>query len=160
MQRAHAIIEHPLFQTSMEQNRDSEINSVFCSHDMGHATDVARVGYILNLEQNLGFSPEIIYAAALLHDITKWLQHTQGIPHNESAIEPATRILQDAGFDREEIAMICEAILHHRRGPQEPGMVFAELLYRADKLSRACYLCDSRTACNWDESMQNATLRY
>lgn len=160
MQRIHAIIEHPLFQESMEQNRASETNSAFCIHDMAHATDVARIGYILNLEQNLGFSQEIIYAAALLHDITKWLQHTQGVPHNESAIEPAARILQECGFGREEIALVCEAILHHRRGPEEPGMVFAALLHRADKLSRACYRCGSRVACNWDEGMQNEMLWY
>ncbi|MCL2842614.1 MAG: HD domain-containing protein [Oscillospiraceae bacterium] len=160
MQRVNAILEHPLFQASMEKNRESETNSAFCTHDMAHARDVARIGYILNLEQGLGISKEVIYAAALLHDITKWLQHAEGVPHNESAIEPATRILQDCGFGQGEIAMICEAILHHRRGPEEPGMVFAALLFQADKLSRACYLCDSREACNWEMSKQNAVLRY
>ncbi len=44
----------------------------FCHHDMGHFLDVARLAMIFNLQQGLSVSKEMIYAAALLHDIGRW----------------------------------------------------------------------------------------
>jgi len=144
----------------MEKNQAAETERMFCSHDIGHAMDVARIAYIINLEESLGFSQEVIYAAALLHDITKWQQHVAGVPHNESAIEPATQILRDCQFAEEEIALICQAILHHRREPVDGEAAFSRLIFRADKLSRACYCCHSRDTCHWEQDKQNKTLHY
>ena len=152
-------MRHPVFAEYMERNERSEAGRQYCKHDMDHAVDAARVAYILNLEEGLGFSKEMVYAAALLHDITKWWQHSEGVPHHESAVEPATGILRDCGFEAGEIEVICQAIYHHRDGPPK-GEAFSDLLFRADKLSRACYACGSAADCRWDAGKKNQTLSY
>ena len=157
MERVNRILNHPVFVESMGQNATSEAGRTFCKHDMAHALDVARIAYIQNLERGLGFSKELIYAAALLHDITKWQQHLEDVPHHESAIEPATAILQDADFSEAEIAAICRAILHHRDGSAENDP-FSALIFRADKLSRPCYTCESAEACKWSLDQKNTAL--
>ena len=75
MKNIDRIINHPLFIMSMKKIHDYEIDRVFCCHGIEHSLDVARVAYITNLEQNLGFQKEMIYAAALLHDIGRWRQY-------------------------------------------------------------------------------------
>jgi len=159
MKRIQDIYTHPLFIKHMRQNATTEAGRAFCKHDLSHALDVARISYIQNLEADLGFSKEMIYAAALLHDITKWKQHLEGVPHNESAIEPATHILQDCGFSETEITAICEAILHHRDSVSDERS-FPALLYRGDKLSRPCYACPVSADCKWDEDKQNQTILH
>ena len=77
MKNIDRIINHPLFIMSMKKIHDYEIDRVFCCHGIEHSLDVARVAYITNLEQNLGFQKEMIYAAALLHDIGKYSKEFQ-----------------------------------------------------------------------------------
>ena len=55
MKNIDRIINHPLFIMSMKKIHDYEIDRVFCCHGIEHSLDVARVAYITNLEQNLGF---------------------------------------------------------------------------------------------------------
>ena len=43
----------------------------FCCHQITHLLDVARIAYIKNLEAGLGIDKELIYTAAILHDIGK-----------------------------------------------------------------------------------------
>ena len=57
-----------------------ELNRKFCCHNIEHSLDVARIGYIMILEQNLNIDKELFYAAALLHDAGRY----SGTPHNES----------------------------------------------------------------------------
>ena len=45
---------------------------------------MARIAYILNMEQDLGLEKEVIYAAAVLHDIGKYAQYEDGTPHEQS----------------------------------------------------------------------------
>ena len=44
---------------------------------MSHLMDVARIAYITCLEQNLGIEKDVIYGAAILHDIGKYAQYDQ-----------------------------------------------------------------------------------
>ena len=160
MQRANAILSHPIYIANIEKNSSSEKNWRYCKHDIVHFMDVARIAYILNLEDNLGFPKELIYAAALLHDITKWKQISENIPHNESAIEPATKIMQDCGFSHGEISLVCAAILNHRTEPPADDK-FSNIIFKADKLSRACCFCSyDKETCNWDSEKKNAGLLY
>ena len=48
---------------------------------MSHLLDVARIAYIRNLEKGYGFRKDVIYAAAVLHDIGKALQYEEKVPH-------------------------------------------------------------------------------
>jgi len=159
MERVNKIKSHPLFLWHMEQNRVSEADRQFCKHDLAHALDVARIAYVINLEDALNLPKERIYATALLHDITKWKQHKDGTPHNESAMEPAAQILLDCDFSDAEIASICNAIFQHR-SPPEDATPFSRLFFRADKLSRACYACVVSTDCKWTDTQKNQLLSH
>ena len=54
MIRVDRILNHPEFQKSMRLIRILEKERIFCCHGMEHLLDVARIGYILNLEQRNG----------------------------------------------------------------------------------------------------------
>lgn len=157
MEKVTKILNHPQFMHYLALNQQWEKNRTFCIHDINHFIDVARIGYIMNLEQRLGFQKEIIYAAALLHDIGKWMQYQSGIPHNEASAQLCIGILQDAGFLSAESQTIQSAIYTHRHYLQEDSSL-NRLLYIADKKSRACFYCMQKQQCNWDDSQKNDTL--
>ena len=84
MENIDRIIHHPIFKMSMKKIGECEKNREFCCHGISHSLDVARIAYIVNLEQHLGISKEMIYGAALLHDIGRWRQYEEDIPHEEA----------------------------------------------------------------------------
>ncbi len=43
----------------------------YCRHGLEHLLDVARISYIQVLEDGLDYDENVLYAAALLHDIGK-----------------------------------------------------------------------------------------
>ena len=69
MQRVNSICSHPLWKSCVSKIRDLERERIFCCHDTSHFLDVARIAWIENLEKRLAISREMIYAAAMLHDI-------------------------------------------------------------------------------------------
>ena len=69
MSRVNRIWNHPLYQTHLHQLLEAEEEREFCRHTVEHFLDVARLTYIFVLEAGLSVSREVIYAAALLHDI-------------------------------------------------------------------------------------------
>ena len=71
MERIHAICNHPVWKESIKKIQALEQERIFCKHNPQHFLDVARLAWIENLEKNLGIEKELIYAAGLLHDITK-----------------------------------------------------------------------------------------
>ena len=89
MERVNQICRHPLWRESMDQIRSLERDRIFCKHDTAHLLDVARIAYLENLERQLGIAKAEIYAAALLHDIGRHLQYTEGIPHEEGSVRLA-----------------------------------------------------------------------
>ena len=118
--------------------------------------DVARIAYILSADRAYAVSKEIIYAAALLHDIGKWKQYEDGTPHEKASADFAEQILAASGFSEEDQAQVLDAILKHRKkGKQKEENPLAELLYDAALLSRACYACEARELCGWNEEKKN-----
>ena len=71
MDRVNAILNHKTYRKYYDQIEKIEKDRIFCRHQMPHLLDVARIAYITNLERNLGYDREVIYAAAILHDIGK-----------------------------------------------------------------------------------------
>ena len=55
LQRVNAICRHSLWQTSRKRIEELEQDRVFCRHDVIHFLDVARLAWIENLEQQLGW---------------------------------------------------------------------------------------------------------
>ena len=89
MERVNAICRHKLWRESVDEIARLEQDRVFCRHDRTHFLDVARLAYIENLERGLGVDKELIYAAALLHDIGRHLQYAKNIPHDEAGAQLA-----------------------------------------------------------------------
>lgn len=160
MKRIDRILKHDLFLKCLERNNTAEAERRFCRHNMVHFLDVARIGWILNLEEGLELDKEWVYAAALLHDIGKHLQYAEGIPHETASAGIAPQILQDCGFDEKETSVIVEAILSHRDASMAVAPDLKGILYRADKASRACFACAAEEDCNWKPEKKNLEIKY
>lgn len=160
MERVDRILKHPLFLKYVGENEKEEEARIFCRHDMAHFLDVARIAWILNLEEEAGIGREMIYAAALLHDIGRHLQYRDGTPHEQASVMLAPPILKDCGFYAQEEEQILSAIATHRDASVSGGKDLNGLLYRADKLSRPCYACKQESACDWKQGKKNLCLRY
>lgn len=158
MERIDNICGHALWRSYIEKNRQLEKDRIFCGHDTDHFLDVARLAYIEDLERNLNISKELIYAAALLHDIGRHLEYLEGIPHDKASAMLAGDILNDCGFDTQEQNEIISAIAQHRTAETAMKDDLAGLIYRADKKSRPCLFCRAEKLCNWSSQKKNLKL--
>lgn len=160
MERIHRIQKHPEFLEQFQLLQEAEKDRVFCRHTMEHFLDVARLMYIYTLEEAAGLSKELIYAAALLHDIGRYEQIAQGTPHHISGARIAGEILKDCGFSGKETERIQKAISSHRSLGTGEEDLLAEYLYRADKQSRNCFCCPAERECNWSSEKKNLVIQY
>ena len=159
MKRIELIRNHPVFIRELDRLAIHEKDRPFCGHDMQHLLDVARIAWILVLENNISLKKDIVYAAALLHDIAKGMQYEGAGPHNINGAEMARPILKDCGYSEKECDLICEAILYHRVKAKS-GNPLVRILYKADKKSRACYMCPAAKDCNWPDEKKTSKLNY
>ena len=157
-ERIQKIWEHPLFQESLLATEQLERDRIFCGHDRNHLLDVARIAYIENLETRANIPKYLIYAAALLHDIGRHLQYTEGIPHHEASAHLAEEILPACGFAKSETEQILQAILSHRDRTSRESDGLAGLIYRADKRSRCCFACPAEPECDWSPEKKNMAI--
>lgn len=154
------IWSHPLYAKNYEKLKQAEKDRRFCCHQMEHLLDVARIAYITDMEQSLGLRKEVIYAAALLHDIGKYRQYAEGIPHEKASAEIAEIILEELpedAFSKEEKASILRAVLGHRR-EREDMDVLERLICTSDKQSRKCFACEMEKECSWNYRQKNFTI--
>lgn len=162
MKRVNAIVEHPLYKECCRRLEELEKERIFCRHQMTHLLDVARIAYISSLEQNLGFKKDVVYAAAVLHDIGKYAQYEEGIPHEQSGEQIGRRILdtlpEECTFSADEKQMILTAIRGHRR-LREDAQPLERLLYTSDKASRMCFACSAEAKCDWSLEKKNMEIR-
>ena len=158
MQRINEILNQDSYREYLKRNEEAERERKFCHHDMGHFLDVARIASIINLEEDYGLSGELIYAAALLHDIGRWQQYEDGTPHEKASAVLAPDILVKCGFNKEESELIVTAISRHRDSEIKEDKDLNGLLYRADKLSRPCFACKAEKDCNWKNEKKNRCL--
>ncbi len=155
MQRVNQILETKQYRKYLKKNEKAEKGRSFCHHDMRHFLDVARIAMLLNREEEYEVEQELIYAAALLHDIGRWRQYKDGTPHEQASAELAPELLVKSGFDESEQAVILEAIRQHRNASVKDEKNLSGLLYRADKLSRACFACKACEKCDWKAEKKN-----
>lgn len=157
MERLNRLINDKRYVKALEKINQREKNRIYCKHGFQHLLDTARIAYIKALEEKLPYSKEMIYAAALLHDIGKFMQYENGIPHNEASAEIAKELLVDYGF-LNEADLILDSILNHRKESNDNE--FNLLIYKSDKLSRGCYSCNATKGCNWSEEKKNLKIEY
>ena len=141
MEKIDRLLKNGIFVQNMQLIEEYEKNRQFCLHGIEHSLDVARICYIICLENQLGYSKELIYAMALLHDIGRALEY------------------KGLGVHHEEGARLAESILCHKMS-QEPDGSLRWLLFKSDKLSRSCHSCRMYRECYWNEELKNKTVVY
>lgn len=157
--RINAILYNHKFLSYITKNENCEIDRIFCHHDLSHFLDVARISYILNLENNLNYPKDIIYGAALLHDIGRWKQYEEGISHDAASADLASDILEESGYSKQEINAIVEAISNHRKTYDDKNSL-SYIIYFSDKASRNCFSCKAARECNWPNEKKNNIIKY
>lgn len=155
MEKIDRILNHDLFNECIEKNKMAEAARCFCHHDMGHFLDVARIAMILNLQEHVGIEQDVIYGAALLHDIGRFKQYEDGTPHETVSARLAPAILKDCGYTDKETDVIVTAIANHRNQEIKMRQDMSGILYRADKASRSCFSCEMKAECNWKNDKKN-----
>ena len=179
MERVNRILSNPAYQEAIRKNEELERDRRYCHHDMAHFLDVARIAMLLAVKEKLPISQAqklsisqaqelshlqvqevpimeaLVYAAALVHDIGRYRQYEDGTPHEQASAELAPKILLESGFDQKETDVIVDAVRSHRNENIAEERSLRGLLYRADKLSRACFACFARQECNWSADKKN-----
>ena len=158
MRRADKILKNEKFRAYLDKTARYERDRIYCLHDIAHALDTARLAYIKSLEENGKIDKEIIYAAALIHDIGRCKQYEDGTPHDEASVMLGRGILEECEFSADEIEMILTAVSEHRTEKERSPL--GSLLYEADNKSRMCMLCGSRETCKWKKEDMNMEVEY
>lgn len=167
MKRIDKILKHSLFVGKLERINFFEKDRKFCRHGIEHLLDVARIGCIISAQYKIdnrvnieNIADEYIYAAALVHDLGRADEYETGIPHEEAGAKTAEIILNDCGFTKAETEKIVSAVLFHKsvKCGNSDNYTLAPILYKADKLSRCCFLCKARDECKWADSDKNITV--
>ena len=125
------IRNNPTIRTYIQKADQSLAALGFTEHSFAHVTRVAEMaGYILT---TLGYperTVEIAKIAGYLHDMGNLVNR---VDHSQSGAVMAFRILDNLGFDPEEIATIVTAIGNHDEGTGVPVDEVAAALILADK---------------------------
>lgn len=148
MPRVNRLIQHELYNQYYRKNEEAEAKRIYCRHGADHGLSVARISYIYLFERNeISLGKEVIYAAGLLHDIGRWVEYETKEDHAQVSARLARPILRDCGFKDQEIELILQAILEHRRKPDEALSLLGQALAQADDWSRDCKNCQSKMTC-------------
>ena len=158
MERVNRILAHPAYREAIRKNEEAEKERRYCHHDMAHFLDVARIAMLLMAREQLAVPEELVYAAALVHDMGRYRQYEDGTPHEQASAGLAENLLRECGFDSKETDEIIEAVRSHRNAAAGGEANLRGLLYRADKLSRACFACPVQQECNWSAEKKNMRL--
>lgn len=155
MERVNRILMNTAYREAIQKNEEAEKGRRYCHHDMAHFLDVARIAMLLALKEQLSVSEEFVYAAALVHDMGRYRQYEDGTPHEQASAELAEEIIRASGFDDKETDVIVDAVRNHRNTEIAKEKSLRGLLYRADKLSRACFACPVQDSCDWSADKKN-----
>ena len=173
MERIIQIINHPLYVECLHKIKNYEKERIFCKHDMVHFLDVCRIAEIIWLRYCLDVqgldkddyekmsseqTKEYIYATGILHDIGRWQEYEEGIRHEITSADLASRILCECGYNEQEIEEIRRAILNHRNSSIKDENSLSGWIYQADKKSRACFACKAEKMCDWSKAKKNLRL--
>ncbi|WP_300350430.1 HD domain-containing protein [Clostridium sp.] len=152
MERVNKIFNNSKYKYYLSKNNYCERERIFCKHNLEHFLDVARIAYIMSLEENLNIPKEIIYATSLLHDIGRWVEYEEGESHEKASYRLSKEILDECGFNYKEKEFILGGISNHRN---KNSSGFNKIMYLADKKSRACFLCEAEKLCKWSKEKKN-----
>lgn len=188
MPRVDALVRSAAFRRALAAIEDAEHERPWCRHGLAHLLDVARIAWIDALEHGLPLSKDVVYAAALLHDVGRAAQYACGEPHDAAGGRMAAEMLDELPaalrYAADERACIVAAVAGHRgedadcsraAGVGDASAVSAPaaaasfapaaadalvaVIRTADKASRSCWACAARATCHWPEEAMNASIR-
>lgn len=160
MKIVERLLNHPEFCTALDTIEHNETTRRFCRHGLEHFLDVARITWMLVLENKRPFKKESVYLAALLHDLGRSVDNAK---HDEESIRLAAHLLPECGADTALTKEILSAIGMHREKRAVLDLsqaTLGELLAYADHKSRPCYRCKAANECYWDDTLKNHTITY
>ena len=158
MEKYEVILKDAEYIEHIRKIEELEVERIFDRHNISHFLDVARIGMLINLTEEYGIEKDMIYAAALLHDVGRDVQYIDGTPHEKASVPIAKEILSRTEYSTKEIELILKAINDHRTKEIKDEKSLSGLIYRADKMSRPCYLCNVEKDCNWTDEKKNKRL--
>lgn len=156
MERIQPLLHNPTYCDSIRKIETLEKQRIYCRHGLPHLLDVARIAALLAADRNAAYPRDVIYAAALLHDLGRLKQYTTGEPHAEAGVNMARELLQETAFTEQEQAEILDAVGRHQTGAAPDSL--AQMIYEADEASRMCFTCPARDTCYWPEQRRNPTV--
>lgn len=148
------------FQQALASLNTLEKTRIFCNHGIDHLFDVARIAWIISLENHRSFDKESIYLAALLHDIGR-CQSTYS--HEKESVRIAQYLLKKHEVPVDMQNRILDAIALHRDKSAATDLAtcsFGELLAYADQHARLCFQCAASDECYWQEDKKNKLMTY
>jgi len=146
--RVNELIDNPIYENYMIKIEKAEKERIYCKHGFDHGLTVARIAHAFLLEQGeTSLSKEVIYAAAFLHDIGRWVEYETGEDHAQASATLALPILEECGYNSEEIKVIVKAISEHRAHADESLSTLGRSLALADDWARDCRQCKAKDGC-------------
>ncbi|MBU5668492.1 HD domain-containing protein [Peptoniphilus sp. MSJ-1] len=159
LKETNKIVLSEIYNKYLNELEYLERDRFFCRHNYEHFISVARICYILKLEEDVDVSKDMVYSTGLLHDLGRVTEIKEGINHAIASVPIAREILELTDFTEDEKNRILECISYHRtKEPSEDE--FFNIFYRADKLSRACFRCPAYDECNWSYEKKNHFIKY
>lgn len=162
--RIDKLMSNAIFQDCMKTINFYEKNRIFCKHDINHLLDVARITWIYCLENDTNITKEIVYCAALLHDIGRARQYVDGTNHEEAGVILSKEIMKECGFNNDEVNLVVSAISAHNNDNwslrDKKAGALVNYLQKADNISRNCFLCEAKEQCKWPVDKKNYKITY
>lgn len=157
MRKCNNILKNKKFQEILSKINSAEKDRIYCNHGIDHLLDVARGAYILNLENGLNIPKELIYGAALIHDIGRYKQYSENINHHTAGAELAREILPECGYSSDEVNEIASAVENHR-AVADKVKTLSDIIAIADKRTRLCMMCGASDTCKWKDNEKNINI--
>lgn len=169
------VLKHPEFLRIMNRIKEQETERIYCHHELEHALDVARIAWILFLEEVVEAQTEVLarrdrmllkdelYVCALLHDIGRSAQYETGIHHSETGLIIAKEILTDVQCPQEWVDEILNVLAgHHGRSKKTKAseMDLGYYIGKADHDCRLCFFCEAKDSCKWGLEDRNTTVEW
>ena len=158
MKKVNEILHNEKYIRYVNEIEVLERGRKYCRHDMKHFLDMARIAYILVLEEKLDYSKEVIYGIGLLHDIGRAEEYKNNVNHDQAGADIAEEILKETSYSDDEKKLIIDAIVNH--GNKNCDNKLFEIIYRSDKLSRNCFECKAEKDCYWSKEKKNMIIKY
>ena len=190
MKYVNELLQKTDYLQQLQKLEQLEKDREFCKHGLNHLLDTARIAWITYLEQQQNVNKtdaqmkvveesilekEMIYLAALLHDLGRIQEYEEGISHHIASAVMAETYLSEIGYPEEKAMLIVAAVYGHRKNQGEFAQRMEKicerknnseayermreglgaLIYFADKKSRACFYCEAAENCNWEQEKRN-----